>query len=54
MAIVKKDDQYFIEDLHSTNKTYLNQKLLVPEVEMPLQSGDVIKLANESLQFVLS
>lgn len=54
MAIIKKENQFFVEDLHSTNKTYLNEQLIAPEVEMPLQSGDVIKMANETLQFVLN
>ena len=51
MAIIRKNDQFFIEDLHSTNKTFLNDNLLAPEVEMPLQSGDVVKLANVKMQF---
>ena len=51
MAIIRKNDQFFIEDLHSTNKTFLNDNVLAPEVEMPLQSGDVVKLANVKMQF---
>ena len=51
MAIIRKNDQFFIEDLHSTNKTFLNDKVLAPEVEMPIQSGDVVKLANVKMQF---
>lgn len=35
-----------VTDTHSTNKTYLNNQALVPDVSAQIQDGDVITLAN--------
>lgn len=39
--------QFFIQDLDSTNKTYLNGKALPPHMWYPLKAGDTISLAQE-------
>lgn len=39
-----------IVDKHSSNGTKLNQHLLQPDVEMSLKNGDIVTLANISLQ----
>jgi len=39
-----------IVDKHSSNGTKLNQHPLQPDVEMSLKSGDIVTLANVSLQ----
>ena len=38
-------------DKHSTNKTYLNGKELLPMIEYALKDGDRIMLANEEFIF---
>jgi pSer/pThr/pTyr-binding forkhead associated (FHA) protein len=41
-----------IEDLNSTNFTFVNQQTLLPGKHYPLHSGDVIQLGRLSLIFV--
>lgn len=43
--IVWHDNQYFIVDLNSTNGTYLNGEMLVPNQEYPIQPGDYLRLS---------
>ena len=49
--IILKGDCYYIMDKHSTNKTYLNGKELLPMIEYALKDGDRIMLANEEFIF---
>lgn len=46
--ISKKDGKWFITDLHSTNKTYINNVQLTPDVPTEISENDVIILANVS------
>lgn len=46
--ISKKDGKWFITDLHSTNKTYVNNVQLTPDVPIEIKENDVIILANVS------
>lgn len=39
-----------ITDKHSSNGTKLNQHILQPDVEMTLKNGDILTIANVSLQ----
>lgn len=39
-------NEWFVTDLHSTNKTYLNGTKLEPDVPMKLSNGDKLVLAN--------
>ena len=43
--------EYQIEDLNSTNGTFVNEQKLMPFTRMPLRDGDVIRLAEEEFQF---
>lgn len=49
--IIKRDNRYYVMDLNSTNKTYLNGVTLAKKEETELKDGDVIKLANEEFVF---
>lgn len=49
--ILQHDGQYFVRDLKSTNKTYLNSCALTPGEENVLRSGDVLRLGNEEFTF---
>lgn len=49
--IIKKGEKYYIIDMNSKNHTYVNEKMIQPNVEIELESGTVIKLANEEFDF---
>ena len=51
--ILLKDGAYYIKDLGSTNKTYVNGVALPPEREIALFHDDEIRLANEMFTFNL-
>ena len=42
-----------IADKHSSNGTKLNQHVLQPDVDMTLNNGDILTLANVSLQVII-
>ena len=42
-----------IADKHSSNGTKLNQHILQPDVEMKLNNGDILTVANISLQVII-
>ena len=43
--------EYQIEDLNSTNGTFLNEQKLMPYTKTTLREGDVIRLAGEEYRF---
>ncbi len=49
--IITKEDNYYLVDLNSTNKTYVNGNLLVPEEEYEIFDGDSLMLGNEGFEF---
>jgi hypothetical protein len=49
--IVKMNDQYYIEDLGSSNHTYVNDIKLAEGQSEPLKQGDTIKLGKIQLTF---
>ena len=49
--IVKMDDKYYIEDLGSSNHTWVNEIKLAQGQAEPLKEGDVIKLGKIELTF---
>ena len=48
-VLYKQNDSYFIEDLKSTNGTYINNYRITKSV---LKPGDIIKIGNTALQFL--
>lgn len=50
--IYKEERSFFIEDLNSTNGTYLNGKALGYKEKVPLSKNDKIKFADEAYRFV--
>lgn len=50
-VIRKREEQYFIQDNHSTNKTYVNNRELGKGQEFFLSDGDGIIIANEKFEF---
>ena len=51
--IVTKDNGFFILDHNSTNKTYLNDNVIVPKIELEIIDGIKIRLADEEFIFHL-
>ena len=50
--IFVEDDNIFIQDLESTNKTFINGKELVPLVKNKLENNDQIKVGHVILKFL--
>ena len=46
----KADSGWCITDKHSSNGTKLNEHILQPDVDMSLKNGDIVTIANVSLQ----
>ncbi len=49
--IITKDNKYYIVDLNSTNKTYMNGEPIPAETEIEIYSGTEIRLADEDFTF---
>lgn len=52
--IILQGNQVLIEDLNSTNHTYVNQQKLTPGQPHPLNNGDEIRLGRVKLNFYTS
>lgn len=52
-CIQKKEDEYWVNDLFSTNSTFLNKQELSPSTMVKICDGDVIRIANEELTFLV-
>ncbi|MEZ4812989.1 MAG: FHA domain-containing protein [Caldisericia bacterium] len=52
--ILKKGGAFFIEDLESTNFTYLNGRMLSPNTPTKLDDGDVIRIGKIYLVYSLA
>ncbi len=46
-----RDNQFWVEDLHSVNLTYLNNQKLDPEQPQRVKDGDLLRLGNLMLIF---
>jgi len=49
--LLRQDDIWLIEDLHSTNGTYVNEQLLPPAHPTPLKDGDSVRCGQLILTF---
>lgn len=49
--IISREGRYFVLDLRSKNKTYINNRVLPVEQEVEIFDGDILKLANEEFLF---
>lgn len=48
-----RDGRFYVVDNHSTNRTFINDRAIEPEVEAELCSGERLKLANEEFLFLI-
>jgi hypothetical protein len=48
-VLYRQNDSYFIEDLNSTNGTYINNYRITKSV---LKTGDIVKIGNTKMQFL--
>lgn len=51
--IVSRNEQYYVVDLNSKNKTYINKRVLPSQYEVEIFSGDTLRLSNEDFIFGL-
>ncbi len=49
--IVQQSDLWFLQDLNSTNGTYINNQRVAPQSRQPLRSGDQIRLGKWAATF---
>lgn len=49
--IICRSGKYFVFDLRSKNKSYINNRVLPAEQEVEIMNGDVLKLADEEFLF---
>ena len=49
----KAGSGWVITDKHSSNGTKVNQRLLQPDVDMALNNGDILTIANVNLQVIV-
>lgn len=49
--IITRNGHYYVEDLKSTNNTYINGAQLAPRIETEIRDGDILKLSNEEFVF---
>ena len=49
----KADTGWMITDRHSSNGTKVNQRPLQPDVDMSLNNGDILTIANINLQVIV-
>lgn len=51
--IVRRGDDFFLEDLNSMNGTFLNRNKLPAHTPVPFQDGDEIRLGNLVLRVII-
>lgn len=49
--IISKNGRYYVFDIQSKNRTYINNRVLPSEKEIEISNDDVLKLANEEFLF---
>ncbi|MFN3762975.1 MAG: FHA domain-containing protein [Anaerolineae bacterium] len=49
--LLRRPDGWFLEDLQSTNGTFLNENRLPPGQPVPLSHGDLIRLGQLTMVF---
>ena len=52
-SIEFRDNSFYITDRRSTNKTYLNNDLLAPDVPKRLKSGDIVAFDKYTFKFIV-
>ena len=51
-TIYTRNGSCFVEDNNSTNRTYINGTPVLPDREIKLKNGDVLKLSDEEFDFI--
>lgn len=49
--IISRSGRYFIMDLNSKNRTFVNGMPIPAQQEVEIHNGDAIRLANEEFEF---
>ncbi len=51
--IIRNGSRYIVEDLGSANGTWVNRVRLMNNQKMPIQNGDILRLANSDFQVLI-
>ena len=51
-CIISRERGYFVMDLNTTNKTFLNGSVVAPATEIEINDGDELTFANEKFTFI--
>lgn len=51
--IISNNEEYFLVDCESKNGTFLNGTMLSEKQEYVLHSGDIVRMADQDLKFLL-
>ena len=49
--IINKNGNYYVQDMNSTNHTYVNGVVISSGVQVPIKHGDTLMFANEKYEF---
>ena len=49
--IIKKNDEFYYVDLGSLNHSYIREDEVMPNIEIKLNDGDIIRMADEEFKF---
>jgi len=49
--IIRRGERYYVKDLGSKNKTYINNRMIMPQQENEIFSDDTLRLADEDFTF---
>lgn len=52
--LLKENDSFSIVDMESTNKTYVNGKVLKPNIPTQIRHGDIVRLANTDFEISIT
>lgn len=50
-TIIQKNNKYYIIDNNSRNHTFVNDNIITSSTEIEINSGDIIRFANEEFEF---
>lgn len=53
-SILTENNRYFVMDHHSRNRTFVNGRVIEPDIKIELFNGYTIRLANEDFEFSLT
>ena len=50
ICLLLKDEKLYIQDMNSTNGTFLNGERIIENMDVQINSGDIVHIANEEFR----